>query len=122
MVKSYRELIVWQKGIRLAVLVYELSKTFPREDLYGLTSQLRRAAIAIPSKIAEGAGRLSTPDYRHYLGMARGSNFELQTQLTIARELGLGAAAQMDEIDGLSVEIGKMISSTLTSLSIDREH
>ena len=104
------------------MLVYELSKTFPREGLYGLTSQLRRPAIAIPSKIAEGAGRLSTPDYRHYLGMARGSNFELQTQLTIARELGLGAAAQMDEIDGLSVEIGKMISSTLTSLSIDREH
>jgi four helix bundle protein len=88
MVKSYRELIVWQKGIRLAVLVYELSKTFPREDLYGLTSQLRRAAISIPSKIAEGAGRVSTQDYRHCLGMARGSNFELQTPLTIARELG----------------------------------
>jgi four helix bundle protein len=122
MVKSYRELIVWQKGIRLAVLVYERSKTFPREDLYGLTSQLRRAAIAIPSKIAEGAGRLSTPDYRHYFGMARGSNFELQTQLTIARELGFGEAAQMEEIEGLSIDIGKMISSTLTSLSIDREH
>ena len=116
MVKSYRELIVWQKGIRLAVLVYERSKTFPREDLYGLTSQLRRAAIAIPSKIAEGTGRLSTPDYRHYFGMARGSNFELQTQLTIARQLGIGDAGQISMAEDLSEEVGRMIFATIRSL------
>ena len=122
MAKSYRELVVWQKAIQLTVLVYQISKAFPREEIYGLTSQMRRCAVSIPSNIAEGAGSLNTPEYQHFLGIARGSHFELQTQLTIARELGFGEAAQMEEIEGLSIDIGKMISSTLTSLSIDREH
>jgi len=90
MARSYRDLLIWQKGIQLTVLVYQLSKTFPREDLYGLTSQMRRAAVSIPSNIAEGAGRLNTPEFRQFLGIARGSSFELQTQLTIAKELGFG--------------------------------
>jgi four helix bundle protein len=83
--QSYRDLIFWQKSVRLAVLALELTKTFPRDDLYGLSSQLKRAAIAIPSKIAEGHGRLSTQDYRYCLGLARGAIFEVQTHLTIAR-------------------------------------
>ena len=120
MVKSYRDLIVWQKGIQLTVLVYQLSKAFPREELYGLTSQMRRAAVSIPSNIAEGAGRLNTPEYRHFLGIARGSNFELQTQLTVARELGFVNETQFDVAEVLSNEVGKMISATLTSLKENR--
>ena len=120
MVKSYRDLVVWQKGIQLTVLVYQLSKAFPREELYGLTSQMRRAAVSIPSNIAEGAGRLNTPEYRHFLGIARGSNFELQTQLTVARELGFVDHAQFDAAEVLSNEVGKMISATLISLKENR--
>ena len=95
MAKSYRDLLVWQKGIQLSVLIYRLSKGFPREDLYGLTSQMRRSAVSIPSNIAEGAGRLNTQEYRQFLGIARGSSFELQTQLTIAKELGYGDEVAM---------------------------
>ena len=120
MVKSYRDLIVWQKGIQLTVLVYQLSKAFPREELYGLTSQMRRAAVSIPSNIAEGARRLNTPEYRHFLGIAKGSNFELQTQLTVARELGFVNETQFDVAEVLSNEVGKMISATLTSLKENR--
>ena len=117
MAKSYRELLVWQKGIPLSVLVYQLSKAFPREDLYGLTSQMRRAAVSIPSNIAEGAGRLNTPEYRQFLGIARGSSFELQTHLTIARELGFGDAAQIVVAEGLCNEVGKMIFGAIAGLS-----
>lgn len=102
------------------MLVYQLSKAFPREELYGLTSQMRRAAVSIPSNIAEGAGRLNTPEYRHFLGIARGSNFELQTQLTVARELGFVNETQFDVAEVLSNEVGKMISATLTSLKENR--
>jgi four helix bundle protein len=116
MAKSFRDLVVWQKGIQLTVLIYQLSKAFPREDLYGLTSQMRRAAVSIPSNIAEGSGRLNTPEYRHFLGIARGSNFELQTHLTIAKELGFGEAGQVALAEELSNEIGKMLFATIASL------
>jgi four helix bundle protein len=113
MVKSYRDLVVWQKGVRLTVLVYQLSKAFPRDEVYGLTSQMRRAAVSIPSNIAEGAGRLKTPEYRHFLGIARGSNFELQTHLTIAKELVFGDGGQIAQAEDLSDEVGKMIVTIL---------
>ena len=116
MARSFRDLVVWQKGIQLSVLIYQLSKTFPREDLYGLTSQMRPAAVSIPSNIAEGAGRLNTPEYRQFLGIARGSNFELQTQLIIAKELGFGDAGQIAIAEGLSNEIGKMLFATIGTL------
>src|SRR5580658_1736641 len=105
MARSYRDLVVWQKGIRLTVLVYELSKAFPREEVYGLTSQIRRAAVSVPSNIAEGAGRLKTTEYRHFLGIARASNFELQTHLIIAKELGFVEAGQVAIAEGLSEEV-----------------
>jgi four helix bundle protein len=116
MARSYRELLVWQKGIQLTVLVYQLSKAFPREDLYGLTSQMRRAAVSIPSNIAEGAGRLNTPEFRQFLGIARGSSFELQTHLTIAKELGFGDVAQIAEAENLCNEVGKMIFGAIAGL------
>jgi four helix bundle protein len=93
-----------------------MSKAFPREDLYGLTSQMRRSAISIPSNIAEGCGRLNTPEYRHFLGIARGSNFELQTQLVIAKELEFGDPDQIGQAENLSHQVGKMIFATIASL------
>jgi len=116
MAKSYKELAVWQKGIQLTVMVYQLSKSFPREEAYGLTGQLRRCAVSIPSNIAEGAGRLNTPEYKQFLGVARGSAFELQTQLQIAKELGYGDPKQLAQAECLSEEVGRMIFATITSL------
>jgi four helix bundle protein len=81
---SFRDLIVWQKSMQLTVVIYGLTKAFPRDELYGLTSQIRRAAVSLPSNIAEGHGRLGTSEYRQFLGIARASNFELQTQLELA--------------------------------------
>ncbi len=118
--KSYRELVVWQKGVQLTVLIYRLSQGFPREEIYGLTSQMRRAAVSIPSNIAEGSGRLNTPELRQFLGVARGSNFELQTHLRIARELGLGDGVQIAAAEDLSVEVGRLIHATIESLGKTR--
>ena len=84
----------------MAVSVYRLTEGFPREETYGLTSQMRRAAVSIPSNIAEGHGRLGTNEYRQFLGVARGSNFELQTQIEIARALGKGNPKLLDETEG----------------------
>jgi len=117
MAKSYRDLVVWQKGIQLTTLIYKLTKSFPREEIYGLTSQMRRAAVSIPSNIAEGAGRLNTPEYRQFLGVARASNFELQTQLVIARELEFGDVGQIDLVESLSHEVGKMLFATIAALN-----
>jgi len=121
MASSYRELLVWQKGIGLSVLVYHLSKTFPREEIYGLTSQMRRAAVSIPSNIAEGAGRLNTQEYKQYLGVARGSSFELHTQLTIARELGFGEIEQVRIAESACDEIGRMLFGVIQALGDKHE-
>jgi len=116
MANSYRDLSVWQKGIQLTVMIYKMSKTFPREEIYGLTSQMRRCAVSIPSNIAEGAGRLNTPEYKQFLGIARGSSFELQTQLIIAKELGFGDVEQIALADALCNEVGKMIFGAISAL------
>jgi four helix bundle protein len=121
MAKSYRELSVWQKGVQLSVLIYRLSKQFPREETYGLSNQMRRAAVSIPSNIAEGAGRLNTREYKQYLGIARGSSFELQTQLTIARELGFGDAEQLHAAETACDEIGRMLFGVIQVLSAKQD-
>lgn len=89
-VESFRELLVWQRSIQMALAVYKLTTMFPREEIYGLSSQIRRASVSVASNIAEGQGRASTGEFRQFLGIARGSNCEVQTQLTIVRELGYG--------------------------------
>jgi four helix bundle protein len=116
MVQSSRDLLVWQRAIQLTVAVYRLTRAFPHEEIYGLTSQVRCSAVSIPSNIAEGHGRLSTGEYRQFLGIARGSNFELQTQLEIARSLGFGDQKLLDEADSLSHEVGKMIFGILEAI------
>jgi four helix bundle protein len=116
MVQSFRDLLVWQRSIQLAVAVYRLTQGFPRAEIYGLTSQIRRAAVSISSNIAEGHGRLTTGEYRQFLGIARGSNFEVQTQLEIARAIKMGDSALLDEAESLSHEVGKMISGIINAI------
>ena len=115
-IKSFRDLKVWQRSMEMAVAVYRLTQEFPREEIYGLTSQMRRAAVSVPSNIAEGHGRLGTNEYRQFLGIARGSNFELQTQLEIARALGKGNQKLLEETEGFSHEVGKMIFGILDKI------
>jgi four helix bundle protein len=93
MLKSYRELQVWQRSIQLATGVYRLPSSFPKDELYGLSSQMKRAAVSVASNIAEGYGRVTAGEYRQFLGIARGSVLELQTQFQIARALGIGDGA-----------------------------
>lgn len=100
----------------MAVALYKLTATFPREELYGLSSQLRRAGVSVASNIAEGYGRKSTGEYRHFLGMARGSNMEVQTQLVIAGELGIGEAAKLEAAESLSHEVGKMLVAMMNKI------
>ena len=85
--KNYRDLIVWQKAMKLVTEIYKHTKSFPKEERYGLTIQLRRSSVSLPSNMAEGYGRNSTQDYIRFLRIANGSLFELQTQLEIARNL-----------------------------------
>lgn len=112
-VQSFRDLVVWQRSIQLATAAYRLTGSFPREEKYGLTGQIRRSAVSVPSNIAEGQGRLSTGEFRQFLGVARGSNYELQTQIEIARQLKLGESGLLNELEGLSFEVGKMINAIL---------
>jgi four helix bundle protein len=86
-VQSYQELIAWQKAIDLGVVIYEATRAFPREELFGLTSQLRRASVSIPSNIAEGQGRHSANEFVRFLHIAQGSLQEVETQLMIAKRL-----------------------------------
>jgi len=116
MANSFRDLIVWQRAMQLAVSIYRLTRDFPREEIYGLTSQARRSVVSISSNISEGQGRLTRGGFRQFLGIARGSTFELQTQLEIARSLKMGDPRLLDEADGLSREVGKMLFGMLESL------
>ncbi len=114
--QSFRDLVVWKRAMELTVAVYRLTKDFPREEQYGLTSQIRRSAVSVPSNIAEGQGRFTVGEFKQFLGIARGSNFELQTQLEIARVLNFGNAALIAEAEKLSHEIGKMIYGLAESI------
>jgi len=102
--------------MQMTVCVYELTRTFPKEELYGLTSPLRRASVSVASNIAEGYGRNTPGEYKQFLGMARGSNSEVETQLVIARELGLGSVQLLNQAEGLNKEVGKMLRSLLSTL------
>jgi four helix bundle protein len=113
---GFRDLVVWQKSMQLAVSVYELTKQFPREELYGLTSQVRRSAVSIPSNIAEGQGRANPGEFRQFIAIARGSNCELETQLELASTLKFGDPAMIDAAQQLSDEVRKMLYGLYSSL------
>jgi four helix bundle protein len=115
-VESYRDLKVWQRAIQMTLAVYRVTTGFPKEELFGLTGQVRRASVSVASNIAEGYGRGSKGEYKQFLGIARGSNLEVQTQLFLATELGFGDAGQLKAADGLSNEVSKMLNSLLAKL------
>jgi len=114
MAQHYRDLIVWQKAIELVTEIYRATQGFPKEELYGLTSQIRRSAVSIPSNIAEGQARLTPGEFRQSLGYARGSYAELDTQLVIATNLGYLPPAQ-NQANQLA-EVGRMLNALLNSI------
>ena len=116
-VKTYKDLLVWQKAIHFVTQVYKAVKGFPQEELYGLTSQIKRAAVSIPSNIAEGYGRKSTKDYLRFLQIAMGSIFEIQTQLEISKNLEFVSESSFGELYEYSREIERMLSSMINKVT-----
>ena len=115
-VKSYQDLIVWQKAMDLVEMVYQATKGFPKGELYGLTNQVRRAAVSIPSNIAEGQARQSTAEFKNFLSIAQGSRAEVETQIMIAQRLHYISQQQTDQILALSEEIKRMMYSLTAKL------
>src|SRR6516165_1651091 len=116
-VQHFRELIVWQKAMDLVVLVYKISASFPRQEMYGLSAQLRKAAVSIPSNIAEGQGRETERDFLHFLSIARGSLQETQTQILIGGRLGYLGDEQLISASNLVAEVGRLINGLCNSLA-----
>ena len=121
MLKSYRDLLVWQRAIELTVLVYRLSEGFPKREIYGLSSQLRRAAVSVPSNIAEGYGRGSRREYLQFLSIAQGSLKELETQIILAVRLAYVTSSQAERVLSESDVLGKMLGSLIRSLKAKGE-
>jgi four helix bundle protein len=120
-IRTHRDLLVWQKSMVLVTEIYRKSQRFPVQEQYGLTSQIRRAAISIPSNIAEGFGRQSTGDYLRFLNIAVGSLFEVQTQIEIALNLQFINQSDFEEIFEKSREIDRMLSSLIQKLKLRKE-
>lgn len=108
-IKSYKELIVWQKSIVLVKEVYVVSKRFPKSELFALVAQIRRAVVSIPSNIAEGYGRRSHKEYLQFYAIAYGSALEVETQLIISRELNFITQSEFDKVESILTEIIKML-------------
>ena len=115
-VQSYQELIAWQKAIDLVVVIYEATRAFPREELFGLTSQLRRACLSIPSNIAEGQGRHSANEFVRFLHIAQGSLQEVETQLTIAKRLCYLNEEQHRVLLARCAEIARLLNGLIRSI------
>jgi len=115
--KTYRDLIVWQKAMQMVTGIYQLTGDFPKNELYGLTSQIRRCAISIPSNIAEGYGRNSTDDYLRFLNISRASLYELQTQLEISFNLNFLVKVDFEKIYEATREIERMLSSLIIKIN-----
>jgi len=115
-VKTYQELIVWQKAMDLIASVYKVSRTFPREEVYALTSQIRRAAVSIASNIAEGQGRRTTSDFLRHLSIAYGSLLETETQLLIAKRLRYLGNTNLEEVMNQTAEVGRLLNGLMASL------
>lgn len=116
-IQSYRELRAWQNSMRLAQQVYRVTKHFPREEVYGLTAQIRRSAISVPSNIAEGQGRASKGEFRQFLCIARGSLFELETQFLLAKGLGYLSDQEAHELEAAIAEVAPVLSGLIRSLN-----
>jgi four helix bundle protein len=111
--KSYKELIVWQKSYRLSLLIYKATEVFPKEEVFGLVSQMRRSSVSIPSNIAEGNMRFSSKEHVHFLRIAYGSCAELETQILLSKDLNFLKEKEYTEVIHLLEEVMKMISVLL---------
>jgi four helix bundle protein len=114
--QSFKDLVVWQRAVELTVNVYKLTGKFPDSERFGLTNQMRRASVSIASNIAEGYGRSTKGEYVQFLGHARGSCSELETQIVIARKLGFGVIQNLDAADSLCNEAGRMLGGLMKSI------
>ena len=117
MAQDYRDLIVWKKAMELTVCIYSLTQSFPKQEIYGLSSQMRRASVSIAGNIAEGRGRLNPAEFRQFLAMAQGSIYELETQLLIANSLGFARAEAIKEAESIANEVSKMLRSFIQKLN-----
>ena len=120
-VKQYQDLIAWQRAIALVTDIYKTSCGFPRDETYGLTSQLRRAAVSVPSNIAEGQGRASSGEFIQFLGHARGSLFEIETQVIVAHNLTYLSDAQCEALIAKISELGRILNGLITSVQRRKE-
>jgi four helix bundle protein len=114
--KSYRNLIVWQKAVALARQAYTLTESWPKREIYGLADQIRRSSVSVASNIAEGLGRLTDLQFRHFLGNARGSLYEMQTQLELAIDLGYLDKKRGSELMEKGSEVARILNGLLKSL------
>jgi four helix bundle protein len=118
-VQSYRQLIAWQKAMDFVAEVYRVTRTFP-EEMYGVTSQLRRAAVSIPSNIAEGQGRQTTGEFRQFLGHARGSLLETETQILLSERLEYLGHKETESLIAQAAEVGRILNGLMNSLEKSR--
>lgn len=114
--KDYRNLIAWKKAFELALEVYEKTSHFPVEDKYGIIAQIRKASISIPSNIAEGQGRRSRREFRHFIFIALGSLMEVETQILISKALGYFKPNQADKLIARAAEVGRLLNGLSKSL------
>ena len=114
--QSYQDLVVWNKAMELVLEIYRLTQDFPKEEIFGLMSQLRRSAVSIPSNIAEGQGRLSRGEFRVFLGNARGSLSELETQILISRKLDYLKESDAVGLMEMVSEIGRILNGLIASM------
>jgi four helix bundle protein len=114
--RSYRDLVAWQKAMKFVTAIYEVTQRFPSEERYGLTNQLRRASVSVPSNIAEGQARFSQKEFHHFLSMARGSLVEIETQLLIARNLKYLHPAKAEDLLATADELGRILNGLISSI------
>jgi four helix bundle protein len=119
---SYRDLIVWQNSVKFITRVYQVTRSFPKDELYGLTNQMRRAAVSVASNIAEGQGRLSPREFKHFLGQARGSMLELETQLEVSKNLGYVDSKTAASLEEDARVIGRMLNRLVDVIAQRAEH
>jgi four helix bundle protein len=118
-IDSYRDLVVWQQAMELAVAIYNATRAWPKEELYGLTSQVRRAATSVPANIAEGYGRENLGSYQQFLRIAQGSLKELETHLLIAERIGIAPGSSIEPLMTSSESVGKLLRLLIRRLSND---
>lgn len=114
---NFRKLKIWDRSVELATVIYDITKNYPKVEMYSIVSQMRRSVVSVSSNIAEGSGRQSKKEFKHFLNIAKGSSYELETQLTISRNLGFISQNTFKEIIASLVELHKMIHSLIKTLN-----